>query len=229
MPDQQLEWGQTGVCPSCGVVTAHFQLTDTKGKYLHPKAREWVEADLRGSQGRLLVSVCVSESCGALALWIESRSTDDPDKSDIRLVYPQEGIRHPPQEGLEPGEAKLYEEAAAVAPISPRAACALVRALLEALIKRHIVGNGHSIRKDKDRDKNLSELIEMAVKHLDLSSQLKEGLNAIRKRGNAAVHDPYGLTDDTRTEELPWLFQAVDDLVDDLHTKPQRWAGMTQP
>ena len=29
-------------------------------------------------------------------------------------------------------------------------------------------------------------------------------------------------------EDLPWLFQAVDDLVDDLHVKPQKWAGMAE-
>ena len=41
------------------------------------------------------------------------------------------------------------------------------------------------------------------------------------------MHDPYGLTDDTRTSDLPWLFEAVDDLVDDLHIKPKKWDGIS--
>ena len=137
------------------------------------------------------------------------------------LVYPQAGVRIPPADGLQDEEVKLYAEAARIAPVSPRAACALVRVLLETLLKRHLDDAGHSIK-----DKRLVDLIDLAVAELDLSQTLKTGLTAIRKRGNTAVHDPYGLTDNTRTEDLPWLFQAVDDLVDDLHVKPQKWAGM---
>ena len=37
------------------------------------------------------------------------------------------------------------------------------------------------------------------------------------------MHDPYGLTN---AEELRWLIQAVDELVEELHVKPQKWAGM---
>ena len=137
------------------------------------------------------------------------------------MVYPQSGIRIPPTEGLKPEETKLYKEAAAVAPISRRAACALLRVLLEAFLKRHLADAGQSLKRE-----SLAELIDMAVAHLDLSRTLKEGLTAIRKRGNASVHDPYGLTDDARSADLPWLFRAVDDLVDDLHVKPNKWAGM---
>ena len=137
------------------------------------------------------------------------------------LVYPQAGVRIPPADGLEDEEVKLYVEAAGIAPASPRAACALVRVLLEALLKRHLDQAGHAIKGNR-----LADLIDLAVAELDLSQTLKTGLTAIRKRGNTAVHDPYGLTDDTQAEDLPWLFQAVDDLVDDLHVKPQKWAGM---
>ena len=69
-------------------------------------------------------------------------------------------------------------------------------------------------------------MTELAVGHLDLSQTLKQGLTAIRKQGNTAVHDPYGLTEDARAEDLRWLFQAVDELVEELHVKPQKWAGM---
>ena len=112
-------------------------------------------------------------------------------------------------------------EAAKVSPASPRAACALLRVLLEAFLKRHLTDAGQSVA-----NKRLAGLIELAEDHLDLYPILKTGLTAIRNRGNTAVHDPYGLTDDAQAEDLPWLFQAVSDLVDDLHVKPQKWAGM---
>lgn len=169
-----------------------------------------------------MVSQCVSQSCRALAVWIRAVVTEKGIAKQVDyLAYPQARVRIPPADGLEDAEVKLYLEAAGIVPVSPRAACALVRVLLEALLKRHLDQAGHATK-----DKRLVDLIDLAVAELDLSQTLKTGLTAIRKRGNTAVHDPYGLTDDTRTEDLPWLFQAVDDLVDDLHVKPQKWAGM---
>ena len=88
--------------------------------------------------------------------------------------------------------------------MSPRAACALVRVLLEALLKRHLDAQGKPITGNP-----LVELIDLAVSDLGLSANLRNGLTAIRKRGNLAVHDPCGLTDDARADDLPWLFQAV--------------------
>ena len=37
------------------------------------------------------------------------------------------------------------------------------------------------------------------------------------------MHDPYGLTN---AEELRKLLQAADELVEELHVKPPKWAGM---
>ena len=59
------------------------------------------------------------------------------------MVYPQAGVRIPPAEGLNEEEVQIYKEAAAVAPMSLRAGCALVRVLLEAYLKRHLAIAGH--------------------------------------------------------------------------------------
>ena len=207
MSDQELEWGKPGRCPLCGVVTEHvwFELV----KAVEPDDFEYLVVsivdELEGSQGELLVSRCMSGACDALALWL--RAVDPLSNTErVRLVYPQADVRIPPADGLRDEDVKLYEEAARIAAVSPRAACALVRVLLEALLKRYLVDAGHSIK-----DKRLVDLIDLAVEKLDLSQTLKTGLTAIRKRANTAVHDPYGLTDDTHTEDLPWLFAAVDD------------------
>ena len=178
--------------------------------------------ELEGGQGKLLVSRCMSEQCQALTIWIKSGSEESEDEA-VELAYPQPGARTAPTDGLTTDEIKLYEEAAEVAPASRRVASALLRVLLEAYLKRHLTETGQSVR-----SKRLEELIDLSVKHLALSPTLKKGLTAIRKRGNAAVHDPYGLTDDARAAELPRLFQAVDQLVDDLHVTPQLWGEMAE-
>ena len=175
-----------------------------------------------GSQGQLLASRCVSQSCQALAVWIAAIGMEKGiPKRVTHLVYPQAGVRIPPADGLEAEEVKLYEEAAGIAPVSPRAARALLRALLEAFLKRHLAAAGQPVK-----GKKLEGLTELAVGHLDLSQTLKQGLTAIRKQGNTAVHDPYGLTADASVEDLRWLFQAVDELVEELHVKPQKWADL---
>lgn len=220
MSNQELVWGSPGPCPSCGVISDHLWFTNLSSTIYDVGTRQHASHSMQGRQGALFVSRCVSQTCRALALWVREKDSQTG-KQNVELVYPQIGIRKPPLEGLDTEEIKLYEEAAAVAPISRRAACALLRVLLEAFLKRHLAEAGHSPNK-----KPLVGLIELAVEHLDLSQTLKSGLTAIRMRGNTAVHDPYGLTDDARAEDLPWLFQAVDDLVDDLHVKPRKWAGI---
>ena len=227
LSSQQLAWETPGVCPSCGVVTDHRWFSEVLAQTYDPQLARGISHELEGSQGRLLVSVCMSEQCQALTVWIKSRTEEsddgeeESDDGEVELVFPQPGARPPPAEGLTPDEIKLYEEAAGIAPASRRAASALLRVLLEAFLKRHLTKAGHSVK-----DEPLVKLISLAVEHLALSPTLRDGLTAIRKRGNAAVHDPYGLTDDARAEQLPRLFQAVDQLVDDLHVTPLIWADM---
>ena len=193
MTSQPPVYNRLGTCPACGVLTQRNEITSGNGYG---------------------VDQCVSVSCRGLAFWIRQ-------DSQYKLVYPQAGIRTPPTDGLHDRELAIYAEAAAVSPVSPRAACALLRVLLEAFLKRHLEDKGSSTV-----GKPLVDLIGLAVSDLGLSSSLRDGLTSIRKRGNRAVHDPYGLTDDARAEDLPWLFQAVDSLVDELHTNPKRWAEL---
>lgn len=219
MSGQELAWNTPGVCPSCGVLTDHIWFRELAGTYTGVGNKPDKET-VGGLQGWLLASRCLSPRCKGLAVWVKKAPTVNH-AGTAEMVYPRARVRISPKEGLLPEEVQLYEEAAAVAPTSRRAASALLRVLLEAFLQRHLTTAGQSIK-----GKNLYKLIDMAVAHLDLSPTMKQGLTAIRKRGNESVHDPYGLTDDTRAEDLPWLFQAVDELVDDLHIKPAKWAGI---
>ena len=215
MSSEELQWRSPGPCPSCGVVTNHIWFTDLLGVVPDPLTGAATQHHMRGEQGILLVSKCVIASCQALALWIESHT--EP-RSEADLVWPQTGVRIPPEDGLEDKEAKLYREAAAIERMSPRAARSLLRALLEAFLKRHLNDAGHSVE-----SKKLVGLIDLAVKQLDLSQTLKKGLTAVRAQGNTALHD---LTDEASTEDLRWLFRAVDELVEELYVRPQKWADL---
>ena len=216
-----IEWGKAGVCPSCGVVTEHTWFWNVLGQTQDRATGNAVSVNLLGQQGVLKVSRCVSTACESLAVWFAARE-DSPLGAGVHLVYPSPSSRVPPEEGLTDKELDIYEEAAAVEHASPRAACALVRVLLEAVLKRMLEEDGFGVN-----GKNLWELIDLGVENLGLSRPLKTGLTAIRMRGNSAVHDPYGLTDETRADELEWLFTAVDDLIDDVHYKRSRWANMS--
>ncbi len=219
MSSQELAWGTPGRCPLCGVVTDHHWFYEVKSVE-YDESREWVVDEMVGSQGEVLVSRCMSRACDALALWL--KSVDEKSGiENVRLVYPQTGVRIPPTEGLDGKEITLYKEAAAIERMSPRAARALLRALLERFLKRHLATAGHSVERKK-----LVAVIDLAVEHLDLSKTLKTGVTAVREQGNTALHDPYGITDDANPEDLRWLFQAVDELVEELHVRPQKWAGL---
>ena len=211
------------------MVTEHTWYTDAIGEFHDRVANKMSAERIDGNRGKLRASKCASPECGALALWLEvtvprREEGKRPWTENVSvMVYPQAGVRIPPAEGLDADEVRLYKEAAAVGRMSPRAGSALVRVLLEAYLKRQLAVRGHSVE-----SKRLVALIDMAVEHLDLSPTLRTGLTAIRERGNTVMHDPYGLTDDAGAEDLPWLFQAVDELVEELHVKPQKWAGMTR-
>ena len=82
---------------------------------------------------------CTRRSCLALSYWLRSPSEHSYDGWSIeRFVALYRDVRQPPNQGLESEEAELYREAAAVAGLSPRSACALLRLLMESFLKRHL-------------------------------------------------------------------------------------------
>lgn len=139
-----------------------------------------------------------------------------------RLMYPA-GLNSapPPSEDMPKTAKLLYVEAAEVVGISPRAGTALARATLEVLLKEL----------DPTPARNLAariERIEAAV-----SSSLAQMLTIIRHSGNMALHvreqddDLMVLVLDPEQEEIvSWFFVAINDLVDELITRPARVAEL---
>ena len=183
-----------------------------------------VSPRLDTADSEIWLARCEMIECAALSYWLREYSEDVDNWHNERFVALHRDIRQPPDDGLLTEEAQLYQEAASVAGASPRSACALLRLLLESLLKRHLVEAGHSIN-----NKNLFKLIEMSEQKLDLSSMLKSGLSAIRMQGNQASHDIYGISTETADDNVRWLFVAIDQLIDDLYVKPRKWAELERP
>ena len=209
-------------CPACRDTDVRIWLGIVKTT-LNQLLDEMPESPRLDSAGReIWLARCARADCAAMSYWLR-RSLEDFGWVEEGFVALHRDIRQPPDQGLGPEEAELYREAAAVAGLSPRSACALLRLLMESFLKRHLKDAGHSVNKRK-----LFRLIEMAEQNLDLSSMLKSGLSAIRVQGNEASHDIYGISADTADENVKWLFVAIDQLIDDLYVKPQKWAELEQ-
>lgn len=150
-------------------------------------------------------SVCAA--CKRLTVWRE----------DERL-YPRvtAGIK-PPHAEMPKTARELYDEAAAVLPVSRRAAAALARASMEALLKELDGTPGR---------KNLQD--RLGALHSKVSPELWKVLTALRVVGNDALHgDDDALVTLYLVEEdsgvVRALFAAINEVVHELVTRPREW------
>lgn len=135
------------------------------------------------------------------------------------MVYPvQVRLGSAAHDDMPPQVRELYEEAAAVAVVSPRAGAAFARVTVERLIK-HL-----------DPDALRSAMLEQRIariKRQGISTSLGRMLDVVRVVGNGAVHvkdEPNDLVvlvldDEQGPEFVNLLLQVTNDLVDELITK----------
>ncbi|KJC65195.1 DUF4145 domain-containing protein [Agreia bicolorata] len=161
-----------------------------------------------GFDGDWTMSRC--ESCNQMSVW----------RNDV-LMYPSASLIPPPANDMPANAAVLYEEARQVLPHSRRAGAALGRATLERLLRT------------LDPEAGKTQLDErIARMESRVSSSLWELLTVLRHVGNKAVHvddEADGLVaiylDDGGTELAEAMFEAINELVDELVTKPKRVRG----
>jgi hypothetical protein len=137
-------------------------------------------------------------------------------------MYPASSRVPAPHPEMPVEASELYEEAREVVAISRRAGAALARASLERLLRVLNPALGRV---------NLEKRIEDILPRV--SSSLGELLTVIRHAGNKSLHvedDPDELTvlvlDPGEEEVVDYLFIAVNDLVDELVTRPRRAAEL---
>lgn len=142
------------------------------------------------------VKVSLCAKCERPTLWLAGE-----------IIYPFSGAFPPVNEDLPNNVKEIYNEASAIAMQSPRAACALLRLVIEMILKH--LGETGSIN---DGIKNLVK------KGIDLGSQ--EALDIVRVTGNSAVHPGKIVFDDTT--DVQTLFQLINIIADVLITQPKR-------
>ncbi len=136
------------------------------------------------------------------------------------MVYPLHRLGDTPHELMPEPVRELYEEAAAVAPVSRRAGAALARATVERLLK------------ELDRDASPRATLEKRIERISqrVSTSLAEQLDIVRIAGNGAVHvdeEPdeivvIALDDEEGPELLELLLYTANQLVDELIARPAR-------
>lgn len=139
------------------------------------------------------------------------------------MLYPFGGTAPVAAENMPDDVRELYEEARAVVGLSRRAGAALARATLERLLRGQYP--------DVKSNARLEDLILRAEQ--DVSSGLIDLLTLIRHVGNKSLHVA-DVPDDAvvmvmapeQTELAEVLFAAINELVDELITKPQRNARL---
>ena len=175
-------------CPYCNVyANQHWdsaRCRDGRGQ----------EMSLKTKQGYVRVSICTR--CSQPSFWLQQK-----------IIYPPMRTFPAANSDLSDGVKKIYDEAATIASLSPRAACALLRLATEMLLEQ--------LGETGDLNKNIKKLVGNG-----LNIRVQQSLDIVRVTGNNAIHpgkiEPDDITD-TRT-----LFDLINLIADALITQPKR-------
>jgi len=138
------------------------------------------------------------------------------------LIFPAVGLATRPHPDMPEAATVLFDEARSVVGASRRAGAAMARATLEVLLK--------TLQPELPKA-SLADRIKMVMPLV--SSPLADMLTVIRHVGNKSLHaeetpdDAMVLVlDPDQTEIVELIFETINDLVDELITKPKRARAM---
>jgi len=216
-------------CPRCGAY-AHQEWHELKRELANEQGDRWIDdaVDTKlGGGGRILSRNVFEDNAASSELvdtgvWAMSECKRCGNYSTWRtdrIMYPSGSSVVPSShEDMPDNAAVLYGEARAVIGISRRAGAALARSTLERLLKTLDPMDG-------------KPALAARIDHVltQVSSSLGEMLTVIRHTGNKSLHVEDELDDvmvlimDPEQEEIVELiFAAINDLVDELITRPAR-------
>ena len=156
--------------------------------------------DLEGL-GNFKISICYN--CEGIAMWHNDKT-----------IFPN--TSHQPSAHTEmPEQIKLiYEEAAIISRLSPRASCALMRHALEELVKN--IGY-----KDRLFD-SIGQMYEEGL----IDDAIKDALDIVRLTGNDSLHsNQIDMSDQTNVD---YMFILINEIVESLIALPKRRKGMLE-
>lgn len=167
-------------------------------------SQNWTDALVRagGYQPRQLevdrkkVELSICAHCNRPSFWLSKE-----------MIYPPTQTFPSANEDLDDDIKKIYDEAAAIASQSPRAACALLRLALQMLLSKH-GGSG-------DINSDIRKLVKQG-----LSVTIQQSLDIVRVTGNSAVHP--GKIDFDDITDVRTLFDLINAIANSLITLPQQ-------
>lgn len=210
------------ICPRCNSFasqTWHYLSYKTSSAWGNGDA--WAAAYDINSGGPQVENV---EDADTAPMWSMSECASCTHRCVWRgdvLIYPQSSPAPVPSEDMPPEVRELYDEASAVASVSKRAGAAFARATLERLLKL--------LDPDAPKGSRLDEYIARVIPRVTVATG--KLLTLIRHVGNKSLH-----VDDAPDEAvvlllshedvdlLPIIFQTINDVVEELITKPNQAA-----
>ena len=149
------------------------------------------------------VEVSICSRCDSTAFWLAKK-----------IIYPTARMAPPANSDFPEKVKEVYEEAAAIAGLSTRAACALLRVAIEMLLKDlgHVKENGNI-------NDSIGELVRAGV-----DKRVQQALDVVRVTGNNAVHP--GTIDFDDSTDVSSLFELINYIADTLITRPNKASEM---
>jgi hypothetical protein len=182
-------------CPICG---AFAQMT-------------WMQSQIGPQMVPVYRATC--GACRKSSWWLEQASTDGLPGTFGRMMWPADvtaPLAHP---DLYPDLQADFEEARSISKASPRGAAALLRLVIEKLVKE-LGAKGDTI------DKMIGDLVSKG-----LPVQVQQALDTVRVIGNNAVHA--GKMDQADVEAtVNQLFALVNIIVEQQVTQPRKIAEL---
>lgn len=189
---------RTFTCPHCGihaeqkwrdalwqdsnngrdVVSAFSQEINKEGVDAH-QAINNIVSSFRTFSWEMHAAYC--QACDKPSFWLQGV---DESSSDHIMINPTRAGVEPLPEGASETIQKLYDEADAIATISPRAAAALLRITIEVLCKEILDEQG----KYKD-DMNLQKMLTELKKSGKFNDEAMKAMDNLRQIGNKVLHE----------------------------------------
>ena len=151
----------------------------------------------RISINQIKVQVSVCSRCKNSTLWW-----------DEKVIYPSTRMSPPQNSDIPENVQKVYEEAADIASLSPRSACALLRLAIEMLLE-HL---GY-LEKNDDINRSIGKMVKAG-----LNEGIQRALDIVRVTGNEAVHS--GKIDFGESTDVSSLFSVINFIANELITQP---------
>jgi Domain of unknown function (DUF4145) len=139
-----------------------------------------------------------------------------PVRVELRTVYPRSSARPPAPPDVPGHIAEDYNEAALILEDSPKAAAALARRCLQALLRE-----GAKVKHD-----DLSKEIQQVLDSGSVPSYIRESLDAVRNIGNFAAHPMKSKTSGdilpVEPGEAEWTLDVLESLFDFYYIQPSQ-------